>query len=174
MSYSMPIVYSARWVLPIITPAIEDGAVAIEESKIVGVGPRAKVRSQFPNSPVEDFGEAAILPGFVNAHSHLELTVLRGLLEAEERNFLAWLRKLTIARMAMSSEDLIVSATCGALEAARAGITCVADSSSAGAPTMSALRDVGLRAVVYQESFGPDPRFCSDNVAKLHAQIGEM
>jgi hypothetical protein len=47
---------------------------------------------------------------------------MRGLLEREEHDFFAWLRKLTIARMAMGTDDLFVSAACGAIEAARAWI----------------------------------------------------
>src|SRR6266849_2501938 len=112
-------IYSARWVLPIISPAIDDGAVAIDDSKIIAVGPEAEVVSRFPDARISDFGPAAMLPGLVNAHSHLELTAMRGFLEDEEHDFAAWLRKLTTARMAMTDEDLLASATCGAIEAAR-------------------------------------------------------
>jgi 5-methylthioadenosine/S-adenosylhomocysteine deaminase len=170
----MTFIYSARWVLPIISPVIEAGAVAVDNSTIVAVGSRREIVSKFPDSRVMDFGEAAILPGFVNAHSHLELTVMRGFLEREEGDFYAWLRKLTVARMAMTSEDLLVSATCGAIEAARAGVTCLGDASSSSTQAMKALREVGLRGIVYQESFGPDPNLAAENVAKLSEQIREM
>ena len=170
----MTVIYSARWLLPIASPMIEDGALAIDGSTIVAVGPRGEIVSAFPNSPIEDFGQAAILPGLINVHSHLELTVLRGFLEPEESDFFAWLRKLTIARLAMTPEDLIVSATCGAIEAAHSGVTSVGDSSSSGTQTMPALRRVGLRGIVYQESFGPDPQRAAENVAQLCDQIGGM
>jgi 5-methylthioadenosine/S-adenosylhomocysteine deaminase len=167
----MRIVYSAKWVLPVSDSPIEDGAVAIEGSRIIAVGPRAAILAEFPDAHVNDFAEAAILPGFVNAHAHLELTVMRGFLEEEETDFFAWLRKLTLARMTMTSDDLLISATCGASEAARAGITCVGDSSSSASESMRALREVGLRGIVYQESFGPDARLAADNVTKLRAQV---
>jgi cytosine/adenosine deaminase-related metal-dependent hydrolase len=170
----MPVIYSARWVLPITSPLIEDGAIAVDDSKIIGVGSRSAVIARFPHFRRQDFGQAAILPGLVNAHSHLELTVMRGFLEREESNFFAWLRKLTVARMAMTTEDLLVSATCGAIEAARAGVTCLADASSAGTEAMKALLKVGLRGIVYQESFGPDPKLAAENVAKLREQISSM
>jgi len=170
----MTVIYSARWLLPIASPMIENGALAIDGSTIVAVGPRSKIVSVLPNSPIEDFGQAAILPGLINVHSHLELTVMRGFLEREESDFFAWLKKLTTARMAMTPEDLIVSATCGAIEAARSGVTSVGDSSSSGAQTMQALRHVGLRGTVYQESFGPDPKRAAENVAQLTDQIGGM
>jgi len=170
----MTVIYSARWVLPIISQLIEDGAVAFESSNIIAVGPRTEIVSRFPDSRTEDFGEAAILPGFVNTHSHLELTVMRGFLEREENEFFAWLRKLTLARLAMSVEDLLVSATCGAIEAARAGVTCLGDASSAALQPMKALREIGLRGIVYQESFGPDPGLAGENVAQLREQISEL
>src|SRR5229473_3157170 len=170
----MVAIYSARWVLPIVSPAIDDGAVAIDGSKILGVGLRSAIVSQFPEACLSDFGMAAILPGLVNAHSHLELTVMRGFLEEVEHDFAAWLRKLTRARMAMTNEDLLVSATWGAIEAARGGITCFGDSSSSALQAMKALREVGLRGIVYQESFGPDPTLAQQNVARLREQIAEM
>ena len=170
----MTSIYSAGWVLPIIAPAIEDGAVAIDGSKIVATGPRVEVISRFPGARVSDFGQAAILPGLVNAHSHLELTVMRGFLESVEHDFAAWLRKLTTARMAMTAEDLLVSATRGAIEAARAGVTCLGDSCSAATHAIKALQQVGMRGIVYHESFGPDPNLAEENVAKLREQIAEI
>ncbi len=170
----MTVIYSARWVLPIISPAIEYGAIAFEGSQIIAIGKRTEIVSRFPEANAKDFGEAAILPGFVNAHSHLELTAMRGLLEREENDFFAWLKKLTLARLAMTAEDLLLSATCGAIEAARGGVTCLGDASSAASQAVGALHSVGLRGIVYQESFGPDPNLAKENVAKLRDQISEL
>ena len=151
--------YCARWVLPVASAPIRDGAVAVEGARIAGVGARAQLAAKFPSVEVEDFGEAALLPGFVNCHTHLELTAMRGFLDEEEGDFFAWLIKLTIAGGGrMTTEDLHASAAWGAVEAARAGVTCVADASDAGASALKALREVGLRGVVFQEAFGPDER----------------
>ena len=57
---------------------------------------RAEIVERFPESKLESFGDAVILPGLINTHTHLELTALRGYLENEERDFFAWLRKLTL------------------------------------------------------------------------------
>src|SRR5215207_6048335 len=152
-------IYCARWVLPMTAGPIRDGAVAVEGTRVAGVGPRAEVAERFPSAEVLELGEAALLPGFVNCHTHLELTAMRGFLEPEEGDFFAWLRKVTVSRNErMTADDLYVSAAWGAAEAARAGVTCVGDASDAGATTMRALRDAGLRGVVYQEAFGPDAR----------------
>ena len=170
----MTAIYSARWVLPIASPAIDFGAVAVAGDKIVSVGKSRDITLQFPDAAVTDFGTSAILPGLVNAHSHLELTVMRGFLENEEHDFKAWLGKLTVARMAMTGDDLFVSAACGALEAARAGITCVADSSSVATRTMPAVSAVGLRGIVYHETFGPDPNVAEQSLAGLRRELDAM
>ena len=168
-------IYSARWVLPVSAPPINDGAVAVEGPLIVGVGVVAELVSRFPDAHVENFGQSVILPGLVNTHTHLELTVLRGYLENEESDFFAWLRKLTLARLErMTADDLRVSAMWGACEAVRAGITCVGDASDSAMMSMLALRDVGLRGIVFQESFGPDPRLASENFAKLKMKVCEL
>lgn len=170
----MTAIYSARWVLPIASGAVDFGAVAVEGEKIVAVGESRDVMSQFPHATMTDFGTSAILPGLVNAHSHLELTAMRGFLEREERDFFAWLRKLTIARMAMVADDLFVSAACGAMEAARAGITCIGDSSSVATCTMKAVGEIGLRGTIYQESFGPDPSVAEQSIAGLRRELDAM
>ena len=171
----MTTIYSARWVVPVSAPPIENGAVAVEGQQIVGIGRRADVVARFPEFCIVLCGNAVIIPGLVNTHTHLELTAFRGYLEKEETDFFAWLRKLTVARLErMTPDDIRVSATWGACEAARAGITCVGDASDSGMMSMLALRDVGLRGVVYQESFGPDPKLAAENFEKLKAKVHEL
>ncbi|HEU4795668.1 MAG TPA: hypothetical protein VFT02_08565, partial [Pyrinomonadaceae bacterium] len=62
----MTTIYCARWVLPIATAPIDDGAVAVDGSVIAGVGARDEIVARFAGARVEDFGQSVILPGFVN------------------------------------------------------------------------------------------------------------
>ena len=66
---SASLVLKARFVVPVTGPVIENGAVAIDEGRIVGVS----AAGGMSGSKVEDYGDSVILPGFVNAHTHLEL-----------------------------------------------------------------------------------------------------
>ena len=171
----MTTLYTAQWVLPIASATIEDGAVVVEGALIAGVGTRAELLARFPNADVRDYGAAALLPGFVNCHTHLELTAMRGYLEPEESDFFAWLRKLTLARLLkMTPDDLYVSAAWGAVEAARAGVTSVGDASASAEEAMRALGDVGLRGIVYQEVFGPEPELAAEQFAKLHERVAHL
>lgn len=169
---TMTTLYCARWVLPVTSAPLRDAAVAVRGARIVGVGARDKLSRKFADAHVRDFGEAVILPGLVNCHSHLELTVMRGFLEREEGDFSAWLRKLTVARNeVMTREDRFTSATWGAIEAARSGVTCVADACDMAAASMGALGRVGLRGIVYQEVFGPDPRDAREKFDGLRLKV---
>ncbi len=171
----MTTLYCARWVLPISAPAIRDGAIAVAGDQIVSIGLSATLRDRYPEATVRDLGGAAIIPGLINAHSHLELTAMRGFLENEESDFFVWLRKLTRARLErMTPDDLNVSAVWGACEAARAGVTCMADASDSALLSMNALRGVGLRGIVFQESFGPDPRLAQENFEKLKTKLARL
>ncbi|HEV2799406.1 MAG TPA: amidohydrolase family protein [Pyrinomonadaceae bacterium] len=176
LAESQPVkLYSARWVVPIAAPQIEDGAVAVAGTRIVAVGTRDELTAQYAESPCEDFGAAAIIPGLVNCHTHLELTAMRGYLEDVEGDFFAWLRKLTIARMMrMTADDLRVSATWGAVEAVRAGVTCLGDAASYGDASIDALREVGLRGIVYQEAINPDVRAAVEQLSKLRADVARL
>lgn len=59
----MTTMYCARWVLPIASGMIEDGAVAVEDARIAGVDTRLELTKRFPHFKLQDYGEAAILPG---------------------------------------------------------------------------------------------------------------
>jgi 5-methylthioadenosine/S-adenosylhomocysteine deaminase len=158
--------------VPVTSVPVSEGAVAVEGTRIAGVGALDELAGRFPAAEVEELGEAVVMPGFVNCHTHLELTAMRGYLEPEEGDFFSWLRKVTVSRNErMTAEDLYASAAWGAVEAARAGVTCVGDASDSGATTMRALRDAGLRGVVFQEAFGPDARDAAAQFEKARAKI---
>ena len=78
----------ADHVLPISSGPIAPGAVAIEDDRIEDVGPVHHLIETYPDAEVENFGEAAILPGLVNCHSHLEITAMRGAWTASNMIFL--------------------------------------------------------------------------------------
>ena len=143
-------IYAARWVLPVDAAPIENGEVVVENGLISAVRTR-----QTPAAECRDFGEAVLLPGLVNAHSHLEYTALRGFLE--DVPFFPWIRALTAAKASLTADDWLWSARLGAMECAASGITTLGDNTDAGA-TMQVLSESGQRGIVYQELFGIDDR----------------
>jgi 5-methylthioadenosine/S-adenosylhomocysteine deaminase len=161
----------ARWVLPVHMPPIEDGEVVIDDGVIESVG---KARGSAAGAI--DLGLSAILPGLVNAHAHLEYTVLRGMLE--DVAFFPWIRALVQLKMRLGLDDWAASASLGAAEMLAAGITTVADASDSGA-AVSALAASGQRGTVFREAFGIDRETVVENVvsatkAKLRAMDDQI
>ena len=62
----------ARYVLPVSSTHIENGAVLVRDDRIVEVGHAIELRRRYPTEEIRDFGLAALMPGFVDCHSHLE------------------------------------------------------------------------------------------------------
>ncbi len=161
-------IFSAHHVLPITSEPIQRGAVAVQDKTIVAVGTLSELTAKFPLVAVEDFGEAAILPGFVNCHSHLEITSMRGALDDVEHDFTAWLLKLTAIRGKLSDNEIEKAALDGAIEGARAGVTCFGDVGRYGKAGMTALKTAGLRGILFQETdFSPNSDAADENFKKL-------
>ena len=161
-------IHHAEYVLPITSDPIRNGAVAIDGQKIAAVGTQDELRGQFPNSSITDHGEAAILPGLVNCHSHLEITSMRGALDEVEHDFSAWLLRLNGIREKLSDQDIRDAAIAGAVEGARAGVTCFGDIGRFGTAGFEALKAVGLRGILYQETeFSADNRTAEEDFPKL-------
>ena len=168
-------IIAADHVLPISSAPISNAAVAIDGGTIAAVGPRQQIQEKYSNAEIEDFGPAAILPGFVNCHSHLELTAMRGALDAVEHDFRSWLLKLNSLRAEMTDDDIAAAAVAGAREGAAAGVTCFGDVGRFGHAGVSALKEVGLRGVVFQETeFSPDNRTADDDFLKLASKFEEL
>lgn len=160
--------YHATWVLPITRPAIAQGTVVEHEGRIAWVGSRADAP---PGDDVE-LGDAVLLPGLVNAHTHLELTVMRGFLE--DLSFCSWIGRLTRARREVLDHDaLLESARLGIAEGLLAGITTFADTSKSVAP-FDAMRSMRVRGVVYKEVFGADPAQCEASLDGLRAEVEQL
>lgn len=168
VSMSLVRIIAANYVLPISSAPIERGAVAIDGPLIHSVGPRDEITTALPNVEIEDLGEAAILPGFVNCHSHLEITAMRGALDSVEHDFRSWLLRLNALRAELSDDDIVEAAYQGALEGAAAGVTCFGDIGRMGHAGVAALKRVGLRGIVFQETeFSPDNRTADADFRKL-------
>lgn len=139
---------TARYVLPVSTPHIEYGAVLVRDDKIVEIGDFEHLHRLHPDEPVRDFGLAALMPGFVDLHTHLEYSAMRGLVD--DLPYSEWKLQLMQKERQFTSQDWDDSALLGALEAAQSGITTVADITHTGASGHAA-QAAGLRAIIYRE-----------------------
>jgi 5-methylthioadenosine/S-adenosylhomocysteine deaminase len=152
---------SAEWVLPLDGPPVEGGLVRFEDSRIVEVRPGRAERHH---------DEAVILPGFVNAHSHLEYANYAGF--ADGSPFGPWIRAHVERKDRLRPEDMLAIARLGVVDSLRSGITTTADYSFSGAAATAA-SDLGLRAIVYLEVFAQEPEEAKRQFTEKRTRIKE-
>jgi cytosine/adenosine deaminase-related metal-dependent hydrolase len=137
---------SARWVVPIDGPPLEWGQVHIEGEKITGVSKAGTIEVD------ENLGEVILLPGLVNAHTHLDLTGF-----PQERkdgsNFLEWIDSVIAHRMSTTPSQMQEHIQKGIDQSLKAGVCLIGDI-SAGGHSWDLLSQSKLGGVVYFELLG--------------------
>ncbi len=160
---------SARYIYPVSSQPIVDGAVVVESERIVAVGAAATLKDRFPAARWVELGEAMLLPAAVNAHTHLELTALEGAIP-EGLDMASWILALLKARGALDEAGLRASATEGVRRSAASGVAAVGEICSAG-QSVGPVVESGLRGVVYYELLNGDPAQAEETLARGQAQI---
>jgi len=159
---------SADWLVSIASSPIANGAVLIgDDGRVIAAGPSASVPSP-PGARSEHFAGAAIMPGLVNAHTHLELTGMQS--ESPAEDFPAWIRSIRQQKERRSAEEYREAAEAGIRAGWAAGVTTVADTGDSGA-VIQALAELDASGVAYQEVFGPHPEQLAISLKQLEARI---
>lgn len=141
-----PWTLTARWIVPVAGPPLERGTVTVRGDRIEAVDPHGSRRADL------DLGDAAVLPGLVNAHTHLDLTGLRGQAPPSP-DFTGWLRRVIAFRRGRTAEQVQADVRAGLDEALRFGTTLLGDISAGGA-SWEALASAPVRATVFRELIG--------------------
>jgi cytosine/adenosine deaminase-related metal-dependent hydrolase len=163
--------YRASWLVPIAGRPIRNGWVAIDGGLITALG------GPDDGCPAEDLGSVAILPGLVNAHVHLELSHLRGLVPPAD-HFVTWIRNLVALRRGESAArdaEIVAGIAVGVAEAVRFGTALVGDISNTLLP-FAVLAQSDLAAIVFYELIqfkAPDAeRFVGEACARIGRLAG--
>src|ERR1700677_3718999 len=117
--------YLADSVLPLSSSPISHGAVRVEGSEIIAVGPASELTPQ-PGEEVVNLGASTILPGLINAHCHLDFTRLKGALSARG-GFTEWIKMINALRRSFTTNDYVDSIAEGFELLAQGGTTTVAN-----------------------------------------------
>lgn len=137
---------TARWLFPATAAPLERGILVLDGDRVHSIEPYGA------RIPDRDFGNATILPGLANAHTHLDLTGMRGLARPSP-DFRAWLGRVIAHRRAQSAAEIADDIRAGLTEALKNGTTLIGDISGDGA-SWDALADAPVRAVVFREMLG--------------------
>ncbi len=156
--------YRAAWVVPVAQRPIAGGVVTIDRGVITAVG-------RYDGGDAEDLGNVAILPGLVNAHTHLELSWMRGQVEPAS-SMATWAGRLMSLRRTVSHEppEPIVAAI---VEARRSGTCLVGDVTNTFA-TFDPLLDSELSAVLFRELLGFSVTEPDALIAQVSVQIADL
>ncbi len=152
-------VLKARWVLPVSSPPIENGRVAVENGRIATVE-----TATGPRSAATDLGDVTLLPGFVNPHTHLELSLCRGRMPFTG-SFVGWIERLTSLYQhedAGTGRALRRSIRGGLRQSLAAGVTTVADIGS-GRRAVEEWHGTALNVVGLLEVLGIGPKRMSEH-----------
>jgi cytosine/adenosine deaminase-related metal-dependent hydrolase len=158
-------VYRARWILPIADVPVRDGWISVEHGRIAACG----------SGTVEaaiDLGAVAVLPALVNAHTHLELSYLRGRVPASEC-FDHWVRSLMDLRRRHpdpADSQILRAAREAIREARRTGTGLLGDVGNT-LVTVALLREEGMAAHVFHELTGFDLPNPDDRVRQARANV---
>lgn len=160
--------YRARWILPIVQPPIPGGWVAVERGRVVAVG---SGDAPAGTDGTVDLGDAAILPGLVNAHTHLELSWMRNQVPSGT-SMPAWAARLMALRRTVSVEpsDPILDAV---RDVRAAGTSLVGDVTNTFA-AYEPLVDSDLAGAIFRELLGFNAPAPSDLVSAVAAAIEEL
>jgi cytosine/adenosine deaminase-related metal-dependent hydrolase len=160
------ILYAADWVLPVEGEPVEGGGVTVEDGRVIAVGPADSLEGER-----REFPGAAIVPGLVNAHTHLEYAVYAGF--GDGLAFGPWLHTHIERKARIGWEEFVAIAKLGAAECLASGVTTIGDASFSGAAAVAA-SELGLGAIVYLEVFGHEPRRVEELRARIEALEPEV
>lgn len=146
----------------------EPGAVAIQGDSLLAVGPEAEVCSAYNARESIDCGGKVLMPGLVNAHTHVPMTLLRGL--ADDLRLDVWLMgyMIPVEREFVSPDFVRLGTMIACVELIRSGVTCFADMYYFEEEVARATADAGLRAVCSQTVMkfpAPDASFYEESLA---------
>ncbi len=159
---STPRAIRARWIFPVDRPPLEGGIVTIAGGRIVAVGENAS------GQPPIDLGDVAVLPELVNAHTHLEFSLLRQPLGRPGMPFADWIRQVVDFRRESGIGSQDAARLAGLTESRTAGVAAIGEIATAAWPAeLSAPLDE-VSVVIFREMLG----LAGDRVALL-AQLAE-
>jgi cytosine/adenosine deaminase-related metal-dependent hydrolase len=151
-------------------PIVEGALLTDSAGRIAAVGAEAQVPRP-EDAVARRYPDAVLLPGFVNAHTHLELTGLAG--QIDEPDFVDWILHVRRAKEAAPPDTFGDWARAGVRDTWRHGITTVADTGTSGA-VVHALSELGGAGIVYQEAIAPEPDRAAAALAGVRDAIEQL
>ncbi|GAW67072.1 metal-dependent hydrolase [Geoanaerobacter pelophilus] len=170
-------IYAASYLIPVSSPPIAGGAVAVENGVIAAVGTLHEVQAAC-SAPVTDLPGCVIMPGFANAHTHLELThfpawKLRKELDYLPKRYVEWIQQVVKIKRALLPGEMEHSVREGMRLCLESGTTSVGDILS-DFSLVPLYRDTQLSGRVFLEAIGHDPLQGENLLRRIEATLDTL
>lgn len=154
----------------------DPGALAVKNDSIMAVGNQSEILDQFQADQVMDCEGKILMPGLINAHTHVPMTLLRGL--ADDLRLDVWLMgyMMPVEREFVSPEFVRLGTKLACAESIRSGVTTFVDMYYFESEIAEATAEVGLRAICSQSVLkfpSPDATYFEESLAAAEAFISE-
>ena len=166
------VIIRAKYLIPDSKNCIESGAVVVNDSTITHVGTFNEIKSICKVEKIIDLGNAIILPGLINLHTHLDLTNLHNLIKPTNR-FTHWVYQIVCARIRWKNEDYISSIEKGISLSIESGTTTVADITNTG-HSFYVLKKSPLRKIIYKEVIDLNPEHANEVINKNLSELSNI
>jgi cytosine/adenosine deaminase-related metal-dependent hydrolase len=165
-----PVMYRSRWMLEPDFSVIENAALVAADGVIQAAGRFSQLERTY-SGHVVDFGDAWMLPGFINAHTHLELSGLKGKI-APTPHFIEWLGQLIPRRLLMGEQHVRDATELGITESLEAGTTCIVDISSFEA-SIAPLQHAPVRKWIFFEAIDLNPQTARQTAEQCRTRLSQ-
>ena len=170
-------IFAASYMLPINGSPVAGGAIAVADGKIAAVGRLTDLRKAYP-AEVREFPDCILMPGLVNAHTHLELTHFPAWLHKSglgyaPRSYVDWIIQVIKVKRGITLEDLCRSLLEGCKISLQSGTTMVGDILS-DRRLLPVYADGGVSGRVYLEFIGHDPEKFQSLLESIDADILQL
>ncbi len=167
-------IYTARYILPVSEPPLEDGALLVRGDTIMEVGKKSELTKKFPSAGVIDLGFTAILPGLINSHVHLELTNLGPRRTVSRISFPFWLLGLVVGTRIRTERYFKDSIRKGLQLLKENGTTTAGHIATFIRNPAQLFTEAGIRGVIFLEVIGLKKRDAEGITATLRNEITQI
>lgn len=167
-------IYTARYIVPVASPPVEDGAIVVEGGKILFAGKINEALLRFPDARRINLENVALLPGLINAHVHLELTNLGPRNSVTKLPFPFWLLGIVVGTRIRTQRFFVDAIKKGLKLLKESGTTTAGNIATFIRNPAQYFKGEKIRGIIFLEVLGLNPKEADKIIDSLRKEISEL